>query len=133
MHTMKGKFTKGLMVAVAVAGLGFASTARAEKACEAAIQDIQKTFGFVPQFFSKFPESTLPGAWEEMKTLQLNPTHGAAGEDQGADRPRRRGADPLPLLHLRPHRVRQAERREHGRDRRGGRPWRRSPATGARS
>jgi AhpD family alkylhydroperoxidase len=73
MHTMKGKLTKGLMVAVALAGLGFASTARAEKACEAAIQDIQKTLGFVPQFFTKFPESALPGAWEEMKTLQLNP------------------------------------------------------------
>ena len=73
MHTMKGKLTKGLMVAVALAGLGFASAARAEKASEAAIQDIQKTFGFVPQFFTKFPESALPGAWEEMKTLQLNP------------------------------------------------------------
>src|SRR5262245_44464492 len=73
MHTTKGKFTKVLMAAVAVAGLAFASRARAEKARELAIQDIQKTLGFVPQFFTKFPESALPGAWEEMKTLQLNP------------------------------------------------------------
>ena len=80
MHTMKGKFTKGLMVAVALAGLGFASSARAEKASEAAIQDIQKTLGFVPQFFTKFPESALPGAWEEMKTLQLNPHTVLAGK-----------------------------------------------------
>ncbi|HSY38233.1 MAG TPA: carboxymuconolactone decarboxylase family protein, partial [Polyangia bacterium] len=29
--------------------------------------------GFVPQFFLKFPEGMLAGAWEEMKTLQLNP------------------------------------------------------------
>ena len=35
--------------------------------------DIQKTLGFVPQFFLKFPEVALPGAWEEMKSLQLNP------------------------------------------------------------
>jgi len=71
MKTMK--FTK--VVVVAVAGLAFASTARAAEnpAAAAAKADIQKTFGFVPQFFIRFPEAALPGAWEEMKTLQLNP------------------------------------------------------------
>ena len=71
MKTMK--FTKVVMVAVA--GLAFASTARAAEnpAAAAAKADIQKTFGFVPQFFIRFPEAALPGAWEEMKTLQLNP------------------------------------------------------------
>ena len=71
MKTMK--LTKVLMVAVA--GLAFASTARAAEnpAAAAAKADIQKTFGFVPQFFIRFPEAALPGAWEEMKTLQLNP------------------------------------------------------------
>ena len=71
MKTMK--FTKVVMVAVA--GLAFASTARAadNPAAAAAKADIQKTFGFVPQFFIRFPEAALPGAWEEMKTLQLNP------------------------------------------------------------
>jgi len=61
---------------VAVAGLAFASTARAAEnpAAAAAKADIQKTFGFVPQFFIRFPEAALPGAWEEMKTLQLNPS-----------------------------------------------------------
>jgi AhpD family alkylhydroperoxidase len=73
MHTMKGKLTKVVMVAVALAGLAYSSAARAEKPSELAIQDIQKTLGFVPQFFTKFPEVALPGAWEEMKTLQLNP------------------------------------------------------------
>jgi AhpD family alkylhydroperoxidase len=70
---MKGKLTKVVMVAVALAGLAYSSAARAEKPSELAIQDIQKTLGFVPQFFTKFPEVALPGAWEEMKTLQLNP------------------------------------------------------------
>jgi len=72
MKTMK--LTKVLMVAVA--GLAFASTARAAEnpAAAAAKADIQKTFGFVPQFFIRFPEAALPGAWEEMKTLQLNPS-----------------------------------------------------------
>ena len=69
-NTMK----KTVMLTVAVAGLAFASTARAETpAAAAAKADIQKTLGFVPQFFAKFPEGALPGAWEEMKTLQLNP------------------------------------------------------------
>jgi AhpD family alkylhydroperoxidase len=43
-------------------------------AAEAARADIQKTLGFVPQFFLKFPPALLPGAWEEMKTLQMNPS-----------------------------------------------------------
>ncbi len=42
-------------------------------AAEAARADIQKTLGFVPQFFLKFPTLALPGAWDEMKSLQLNP------------------------------------------------------------
>jgi alkylhydroperoxidase/carboxymuconolactone decarboxylase family protein YurZ len=34
---------------------------------------IGATLGFVPQFFLEFPESSLPGTWDEMKGLQLNP------------------------------------------------------------
>lgn len=65
---------KMMMLAVAVAGLAFTSMARAENpAAAAAKADIQKTFGFVPQFFTRFPEVALPGVWEEMKTLQMNP------------------------------------------------------------
>ena len=35
--------------------------------------DIQKTLGFVPHFFLEIPEQMLPGTWEEMKSLQMNP------------------------------------------------------------
>jgi len=63
------------MVTVAVAGLTFAPLAHAGEnpAAAAAKADIQKTLGFVPQFFTRFPEEALPGAWEEFKGLQLNP------------------------------------------------------------
>jgi AhpD family alkylhydroperoxidase len=62
------------MVTVAVAALAFAPAARAEdKPAAAAKADIQKTLGFVPQFFARFPDEALPGTWEEMKTLQMNP------------------------------------------------------------
>jgi AhpD family alkylhydroperoxidase len=57
-----------------------AATARAAEpaskssaAVTAARADISKTLGFVPQFFLKLPDEMLPGAWEEMKTLQMNP------------------------------------------------------------
>ena len=46
---------------------------KAARPGDAARADIQKTLGFVPQFFLKFPDAALPGAWEEMKTLQMNP------------------------------------------------------------
>ena len=72
MNTMK--LTK--MVAVAVVGLTLAPVgahAAETPAAAAAKADIQKTLGFVPQFFTRFPEAALPGAWEEMKTLQMNP------------------------------------------------------------
>jgi AhpD family alkylhydroperoxidase len=58
--------------------LGSAS-ARAEGGAAATRADIQKTLGFVPQFFLKFPEEALPGAWDEMKSFQLNPATALPG------------------------------------------------------
>jgi AhpD family alkylhydroperoxidase len=68
--------------------LGTASAARAaapkapaaSAAAEAARADVQKTFGFVPQFLMRFPDVALPGAWEEMKTLQMNPNTALPGK-----------------------------------------------------
>jgi len=65
--------------ALALLVLGAAARARAGQpapqnaAAAAARADIAKTLGFVPQLFVKFPEEMLPGVWEEMKTLQMNP------------------------------------------------------------
>ena len=44
--------------------------------------DIQKTLGFVPQFFEAFPEVMLPGVWGEMKSLQLNPATVLSGKEK---------------------------------------------------
>jgi AhpD family alkylhydroperoxidase len=55
------------------------SPARTNPAADAARADIGKTLGFVPQFFLKFPEGVLPGAWDEMKSLQLNPNTALPG------------------------------------------------------
>ena len=65
--------------ALALLVIGTATSARADQAATrtaaaaAARADIGKTLGFVPQLFLKFPEEMLPGVWEEMKTLQMNP------------------------------------------------------------
>jgi len=65
----------GIAITLAtVAGLGFASAAKAEDvSAQAAYADIQKTLGSVPGFFKAFPESGIAGAWAEFKSVQLNP------------------------------------------------------------
>jgi AhpD family alkylhydroperoxidase len=73
MKTTTTKMTVKFM-AVTLMALGGAGLARAaETPASAARADVQKTLGFVPQFFLRFPDTALPGAWEEMKSLQLNP------------------------------------------------------------
>jgi AhpD family alkylhydroperoxidase len=42
--------------------------------------DIKATLGFVPQFFLDFPEVALPGSWQEMKGLQMNPKTALPGK-----------------------------------------------------
>ena len=56
-----------------IALLGLSASALAQTPAAKARADIQATLGFVPDFVQKIPEPMLPGAWEELKTLQLNP------------------------------------------------------------
>jgi AhpD family alkylhydroperoxidase len=66
--------------------LGASLQARAENNAKAgaaaARADIAKTLGFVPQLFLKFPEEMLPGVWDEMKTLQMNPHTALPGREK---------------------------------------------------
>ncbi|CAN7459936.1 carboxymuconolactone decarboxylase family protein [Mesorhizobium amorphae] len=39
---------------------------------DAAIKDIQSTIGEVPSFVKQFPKAGLPGAWAEVKAIQLS-------------------------------------------------------------
>lgn len=43
-------------------------------AAQLARDDIKATLGFVPKFLDNVPNVALPGAWEEMKGLQMNPS-----------------------------------------------------------
>lgn len=54
--------------------IGLAQMAKADDAsAQATYRDIEQTLGSVPSFFKAFPESGIPGAWAEFKSIQLNP------------------------------------------------------------
>lgn len=56
------------------------AAAMATPEADAARADIQKTFGFVPGFIKLVPDLALPGAWMDMKGLQLNPNTALPGK-----------------------------------------------------
>jgi AhpD family alkylhydroperoxidase len=47
---------------------------------QATYQEIQKTLGLVPGFLKAFPESGIAAAWEELKSVQLNPNTALPGK-----------------------------------------------------
>lgn len=52
---------------------GAAVAADAMATPEAAMKDIEATFGSVPSFLKAFPQAGLPGAWAEMKAIEISP------------------------------------------------------------
>jgi AhpD family alkylhydroperoxidase len=68
----------GFVAAAAVAVAPGA--ARATSDADMARADIQKTIGFVPGMFKLVPDLALPGAWQEMKSLHLNPSTAVPGK-----------------------------------------------------
>jgi AhpD family alkylhydroperoxidase len=75
-------FAKTLIAVLALTSIATGSVAAegpAPSPAQAARSDIAKTLGFVPGFFDTFGELALPGAWEEMKGLQLNPNTALPG------------------------------------------------------
>src|SRR6478736_1764344 len=45
-----------------------------------ALDDINKTFGFVPQFIKAMPDSMIAGFWFTMKSFQANPNTSLDGK-----------------------------------------------------
>ena len=46
--------------------------ALAQSNVQATLQDIQRTLGSLPDFFKAMPPEALPGAWQEMKAIELS-------------------------------------------------------------
>jgi len=59
-----------LTAAACILSLG-AAPAHADE-YDATIKDIQSTMGGVPSFLKQFPKAGLPGAWAEVKAIQLS-------------------------------------------------------------
>jgi hypothetical protein len=58
---------------------GDPTPAKTPTAADAARDEIKASFGFVPQLFQAVPDVALPGAWAEMKGLQMNPNTAIPG------------------------------------------------------
>lgn len=66
-----------LMLATVCASVGAepppaSTTALANQQAQATRNEIEHMFGFVPGFLKALPDSVLPGAWTELKTLQIS-------------------------------------------------------------
>ena len=57
-----------------------ASSEEPSPEARATLADIRSTLGFVPAFLAAFPDEGLPGAWAELKGVQLNPASALPGK-----------------------------------------------------
>jgi len=65
----------------AVASTALAHAARAgNPEADATYQDIKQTLGLVPSFFHAFPDEGIAAAWDELKSVQLNPATALPGK-----------------------------------------------------
>src|SRR5262245_12222556 len=70
----------GLLCAIALISASWAARAEPVKDAAGARAEVQKMFGFLPDFIKRIPDIALPSAWEEMKTLQMNPETALSGK-----------------------------------------------------
>jgi AhpD family alkylhydroperoxidase len=68
----------GTLAVIATVVPGSAQDGKAT--AEATYQDIKQTLGVVPEFFKKFPQFGIAGAWAEFKGVQLNPNTKLTGK-----------------------------------------------------
>ena len=97
-----------LAAAAALCTAGIAQVASAEdSAAQATYRDIEQTLGSVPGFFKALSRGRHRRGLGGVQVGPAQSEDQTRRQDQGADRARGRGADPVPVLHLFPHRRRQ--------------------------
>lgn len=70
---MSPRIIRSLAALALTAGLaGGASLAIADAASDAALADVQATFGGVPTFVKALPQAGVPGMWQLTKDLELS-------------------------------------------------------------
>jgi AhpD family alkylhydroperoxidase len=68
----------GMALAVAFAQPPVQERSRAQQSPVEA--DIERTLGTVPTFMQNYPQAALPGAWAQMKALELSPDTALGGK-----------------------------------------------------
>jgi AhpD family alkylhydroperoxidase len=71
-----------ILMTLTLLGLSLSVGAQTKSSATATYKDIEKTFGFVPQFLKAFPEEGISGAWLEMKSIQMNPNTALSGKQK---------------------------------------------------
>jgi AhpD family alkylhydroperoxidase len=81
LNKFKGEIGKLVAGAKAAAASGAAPPKpMAITDAKSALDDMKQSFGFVPEFASRFPASALPGAWRQMRDLEMNPSTALSGK-----------------------------------------------------
>ena len=71
LSSVPSSIRRASLLTVAACALALSPPAHADD-YDAAIKDMQATMGGVPSFVKQFPKAALPGAWAEVKALQLS-------------------------------------------------------------
>ena len=58
------------------------AVAVADDSAQATYKDIEKTLGLVPSFLKAFPEEGVAAAWDQLKSIQLNPKTALSGKQK---------------------------------------------------
>ncbi|UVK37982.1 carboxymuconolactone decarboxylase family protein [Mesorhizobium sp. AR10] len=71
LSSVPSSIRRATLLAAAACALALPAPAHADE-YDATIKDIQSTMGGVPSFVKQFPKAGLPGAWAEVKAIQLS-------------------------------------------------------------
>ncbi len=70
--SLQSSFRHAFLLPAAACVLSLSAAPALADDYDATIKDIQSTMGGVPSFVKQFPKAGLPGAWAEIKAIELN-------------------------------------------------------------
>ncbi|TGQ66667.1 MAG: carboxymuconolactone decarboxylase family protein [Mesorhizobium sp.] len=71
-NTVQSSIRRALLLSASACFLSLGAAPVRADDYDAAIKDIQSTMGGVPSFVKQFPKAGLPGAWAEVKAIELS-------------------------------------------------------------
>ncbi|MFD2057869.1 carboxymuconolactone decarboxylase family protein [Mesorhizobium calcicola] len=71
-ESLHSSIRRAFLLTAAACVLSFGAASAHADEYDATIKDIQSTMGGVPSFVKQFPKAGLPGAWAEVKAIELS-------------------------------------------------------------